>query len=168
MNINELSNLDQRPWKSRLGVFDALGSPFPKPQLILKTSQLSNTDYEILDSQQLQEIIMRSFFHRRKMRNRSPEQMIVNTTLGLKSRGTLDANLRQMINMNTSRAKKMGNPSKQVFGNLTYKNVETLVKPSKLPSGFFPLRNGGGDLTNSAKLIRVFGQNDFPLRVGGH
>ena len=31
---------------------------------------------------------------RRKMRNGSPEQMIVNTTLGLKPRGTLDANLR--------------------------------------------------------------------------
>ena len=97
--------------------------------------------------------------------------MIVNTTLGLKPRGTLDANLRNKANDQyeqcTSRAKRMGNPSKQVFGNLTYKNVETLVKPSKLPSGFFPLRNGGGDLTNSAKLIRVFGQNDFPLRGEG-
>ena len=83
------------------------------------------------------------------MRNGSPEQMIVNTTLGLKPRGTLDANLRQMINMNTSRAKKMGNLSKQVFGNLKYKNVETLGKPSKLPCGFFPLRE-----TNKRQVSR--------------
>ena len=95
------------------------------------------------------------------MRNGSPEQMIVNTTLGLKPRGTLDADLRNKASDQneqcTSRANKMENPSKQVFGNLTYKNVETLGKLSNLPSGFFPLKGGG----LPPIPLRVFGQNDF-------
>ena len=34
-------NLVQSPWKSRFGVFAAIASPLPKPQLILKTSRFS-------------------------------------------------------------------------------------------------------------------------------